>query len=113
MFVKGKVKSFMNKEEILAKSRKENERCDEFQLQVRDKSMKWTYLTMVVTAAIFAEIRANKGLPMMDLCATVGLSVCAGQFYRFMKTKDKGCLIMAVVTLVIGVFAIIRFLGGH
>ena len=112
MFVEGKVK-FMNKEEILAKSRKENEGCDEFQLQVRDKSMKWTYITMVVVAAIFAWVREEQGLPTMDLCATVGLSACAGQSYRFIKTKDKQYLIWAVITLLIGIFAIIRFLGGH
>lgn len=34
----------MNKEEILAKSRKENEGCDEFQIQIRDKSIRWTIL---------------------------------------------------------------------
>lgn len=112
MFVEGKVK-FMNKEEILAKSRKENEGCDEFQLQVRDKSMKWTYNTMVVVAAIFAWIRERQGLPMMDLCVTICSSVCAGQSYRFIKTKDKQYLILAVITLLIGIFAIIRFLGGH
>ncbi|MCI8408907.1 MAG: hypothetical protein HFJ09_06505 [Lachnospiraceae bacterium] len=103
----------MNKEEILAKSRKENERCDEFQIQIRDKSMKWTYITLVVVAAIFAWIRAEQGLPMMDLCVTICSSVCVGQFYRFIKTKDKWCLIMAVITLLVGIFAVIRFLGGH
>ena len=103
----------MNKEEILAKSRKENEGCDEFQIQVRDKSIKWTYITMVVVAAVFAWIREEQGLPMMDLCVTICFSVCVGQWYRFIKTKDKGCLIMAVITLLVGIFAIIRFLGGH
>lgn len=103
----------MNKEEILARSRKENEGYDEFQLQVRDKSMKWTYIIMVVTAAIFTWIRAGQGLPIMDLCATVSLSVCVGQSYRFMKTKDKGCLVLAMITLLVAIVAIIRFLGGH
>ena len=112
MFEEGKVK-FMNKEEILAKSRKENEGCDEFQLQVRDKSMRWTYITMVVVAAIFAFIREEQGLPIMDLSVTICSSVCVGQFYRFIKTKDKWCLMLAVVALIVGIFAIIRFLGGH
>lgn len=110
--MKGKVK-FMNKEEILAKSREENKRCDEFQIQVRDTSIKWTYLTMVVTAAIFAWIRGEQGLPMMDLSVTICLSVCVGQSYRFLKTKDKGCLMLAAVSLLVGVLAFIHFLGGH
>lgn len=103
----------MNKEEVLAKSRKENEGCDEFQIQVRDKSIKWTYITMVVVATIFAEIRASEGLPSMDLGVTICSSVCVGQLYRFIKTKDKGCLVMAVITFLVSVFTIIRFLGGH
>lgn len=103
----------MNKEEILAKSRKENERCDEFRRQVGDKSMRWTYITMVFVAAIFTWIRAEQGLPMMDLSVTICSSVCVGQFYRFIKTKEKWCLMMAVIALLVGVFGLIRFLGGY
>lgn len=101
----------MNKEEILKKA--QNENMDEREIQVRDKSLKWTYLTMVVVAAIFAELRAEKGLPMMDLCATVCASVCVGQLYRFVKTKDRTCLLFGVITFGMGIFALIRFCMGH
>lgn len=46
----------INKEEILAKSRKSG---DEMEGVVKDKSMKWTYITMVFVAAIFAFIRSE------------------------------------------------------
>lgn len=101
----------MNKEEILKKVQTENK--DEMELQIRDKSIKWTYLALVISAAVFSFIRGEKGQPTMDLCATVGISVCVGQVYRYIKTKDKSCLLIASITLVVSIFAIIRYIGGH
>ena len=60
-------------------------------LQIRDKSIKWTYIAMVVAVAIFSFIRSEQGLPMMDLSATMGFSVFVGETYRYVKCKEKGC----------------------
>lgn len=101
----------MDKQEILQKAQQENK--DERILQIRDRSLTWTYITMVIVAAIFAEIRAAAGEPFMDLCATICASVCVGQAYRFIKTKDTHYLILALITLAVGVFALVRFCMGH
>lgn len=101
----------MEKEEVLKKAQAEQR--DEMAVQVRDQSMRWTYLVMVLSAAVFAFLRSEQGLPMMDLCATVCFSVCAGQVYRFIKLRRRFCLILAVITLIVGIFAVIRYLGGH
>ena len=101
----------MNREEILQKSR--NEDFDEMEMQVCDKSMKWTYIVLVLSASVFAFIRANDGLPVMDLCATVSLSVFAGNIYRFIRTKYTYNLVIAVIMLLISVLATIRFFMGH
>ena len=101
----------MDKSEILKKA--QNERIDEMEIQIRDRSMKWTYVIMVIAAAVFSFIRAEQGLPMMDLFATVCFSVCAGQAYRFVKSKEKSCLMMAIITLIVAAAATIRFLMGH
>lgn len=101
----------MNKEEILAKAKQENK--DERELLVRDQSMRWTYLTMVITAAVFAFIREQKGQPMMDLCVTVCASVCVGQLYRYVKTTDRSCLILGGIALVVAIISLIRFCMGH
>lgn len=101
----------MNKEEIL--KRAQNEHCDEREIQIKDKSMMWSYIVMVIAAAVFSFIRSEQGLPMMDLTATVCFSVCANHVYRFIKTKEKKYLFIAVVLLSIGVIAAIRFMMGH
>lgn len=50
----------MDKKEILKQAQREGE--DEREVQVRDKSLKWTYIAMVVVAAVFTFIRAEQGL---------------------------------------------------
>lgn len=100
----------MKKEEVLEKSRKQGDEMVSF---VRDKSMKWTYITMVLFAAIFAFIRAENGDTMMDLCTTLCASVAVGHIYRFIKTKDKSYLILGIITTVVGAFALVRFIMGY
>lgn len=101
----------MDKEEILRRSR--NEKNDEMEKQVWSMSMRWTYLAMVLSAAVFAYIRGQDGQPMMDLCATVCISVFAGRIYCYAKMKDKFNLGMALIALAIAVFATVRFFLGH
>lgn len=101
----------MDKDEILRKAQKEGN--DEMEVQMRDKSIKWTYVSMVIAAAVFSFLRAEQGYPIMDLTATVSISVCAGFSYRFMKSKDKSSFMIAIVMLVVFIFSTIRFIMGH
>lgn len=101
----------MNREEVLKMA--QNENSDEREVQIKDKSLRWTYITMVIVAAIFAFIREQNGLPMMDLCATVGASVCTGQIYRFIRTKKKEYLVVGIIMFIVVIFAVIRFCMGH
>lgn len=101
----------MDKEEILRKAQIEGQ--DEREVQIRDKSIKWTYIAMVAAAAVFSFIRENQGYPMMDLTATVSISVCVGQLYRYWKGKDKSSLLIAVIMLGVAIMATIRFFMGH
>jgi uncharacterized membrane-anchored protein len=101
----------MNKDEILKKA--QSEKNDERELQVKDKSMMWSYIVMVLMAAIFSFIRSEQGLPMMDLTATVSASCCAAMTYRFIKTKEKAYLFIAAIMLCVAVMAIVRFFMGH
>lgn len=101
----------MDKEDVLRKAQKEN--CDEMQIQIRDKSMKWTYVSMVIAAAVFSFIRGMHDYPMMDLTATVSISVTVGNFYRYIKCKDKSNLVIAIVMFVVFVVSTIRFIMGH
>lgn len=101
----------MNREEILEKAKRENK--DEREILVRDQSMRWTYLAMVLSGAVFAFIRESNGQPMMDLCATICISVTVGQLYRFIKIREKSCLVMGGIALIVAVIATVRFSMGY
>ena len=101
----------MNKDEILQKVRSENK--DERDESIRDQSIKWTMMAMVLLSAVFAYLRAEQGQSMMDLSVVVCGSVSVSFFYRFFRTKRKDLLFIGVVMLICGVIALIRFLTGH
>ena len=100
----------MDKETVLRKAQGEK---DEMVVQVQDKAMRWTYLVLVLSAAVFALVRGTRDQPIMDLSATVCFSVCAGRLYCYVRTKERFDLIMAALTFVIAVFATVRFFMGH
>lgn len=97
----------MNKEEILRKAQKED---DEMVVQIKNNSMKYTYIVLVLSAAVFAFIQ--DGQSVMDLCATVCYSVFAGHIYCFLKTKERFYLIMSIITIIVAIIATIRFFMG-
>jgi hypothetical protein len=101
----------MNKDEILKRAQAEKN-CER-EIQVRDKSMMWSYIVMILVASIFSVIRSEQGVPVMDLPATVLASEFAAFAYRFIKTKEKWDLFLAVITLCVAIAAIVLFFMGH
>ncbi|MCM1060659.1 MAG: DUF6442 family protein [Eubacterium sp.] len=97
----------MDKAEILKKAREE--KTDEGASFVRDRSVRWTYLALVLSAAAFALVKGVRGQPVTDLCATVCISVCAGHIYRYIKVRDRFYLIIAVIMALIGIAAAVGF----
>ena len=102
----------MNKEEILKKSRKENLNGDERDHQVKDRSMMWAYIFMVLGIAIF-KLTDIEDAPIMDFAAAVAASACAAMTYRFIKTKSSMYLIFAIFGLGLTVLCTVRFFMGH
>lgn len=101
----------MNKEEILERSRKEN--MDEREVFVRDQSMRWTMLAMTALSVIFAFIRESRGQSIMDLAVVLCGSCSVTFIYRFVKTMRKDCLILGIMSIIVAVLALIRFLMGY
>ena len=101
----------MKKEEILAKA--QAERVDEREIFINDRSIRWTYLVMVMAAGIFMIVRSTRDMPITDLCATVCLAVAAGNIYRGIKTKDKWYFIAGIVVAASGIFTAVRFFMGY
>ena len=103
----------MTREEILEKSRKENKKGDEMGKKILRDAMKYSYLAMILAAALFAWVRLERGDPVSDLPAICCFSVFANFLYRFIKTKEKSDLFVAVLLLAAAIAATIRFFLGH
>ena len=103
----------MTKEEILEKSRRENKNGDEMEKKILSDAMKFSYLAMILAAALFAFVRAERGYPIMDLPAVCCASVFADFMYRYVKTKEKSNLLMVLITLAAAIAAAVLFFMGH
>ncbi len=101
----------MEKEEVLERIRLQKK--DEREEFVRDKSVKWALITMAILSSIFAFIRAENNLPMMDLPVIVCVSTSVAFMYRFIKTEVKSDLVYSIITICVAIIAFIRFCQGH
>ena len=98
----------MKKEEILKKAQEEN--VDEMERYVYDKSMYLIFIAMFICLSIFSFTRFADGLRIEDYVATLDISISAGGFYRYSKTKKMNWLIVGICFLISGiVFAGIYF----
>lgn len=100
----------MKKEDILKKAREE--KSDEMENSVRDRSAVWMTLAMAIAAGFFVCMRGEDA-PIMDLTATVSFSTAVCCIYRFFRLKQIHYLIMGIVLTAMTVFAAIRFFQGY
>ena len=101
----------MNKNEILKTSRLENK--DEREDRIRDESVKWVFLAMIVISAIFAFIRGIRGESVLDLGVIVCSSLTVFQFYRYFKLRKREYLIYAIIAFCTAVICLIGFCLGR
>lgn len=101
----------MKKEEVLEKSREENQ--DERNEIIRDKSLKWTLITMVVLSAVFAYLRAAAGQSTYDLAVVVCGSTSVSFLYRFFKMKQTQFLVMGILVAAAAVLSLVMFCTGR
>ncbi|WP_438059208.1 DUF6442 family protein [Streptococcus ruminicola] len=101
----------MNKEDILKMA--QSEKRDEMELHIKDKSMTWSYLVMVIVAGLFSFFKSLHGFPIADLTTTVSASVGTTLAYRYAKLKDKQDLFFAIVMFIIALISTIYFFIGY
>lgn len=100
----------MKKEDVLKKAREE--KSDEMENSVRDRSAVWMTLAMTIAAGFFVCMRGEDA-PIMDLTATVSFSTAVCCIYRFFRLKQIYYLILGIVLTAMTVFAAIRFFQGY
>lgn len=99
----------MKKEDLLEKSRKENEQGDEREEQVALFSFGYGAIVVTLLCIVFSIIKAVQGERFYEFGAIIFGYLSACGFYRFLKTKNKKALFSAVVTMVAAVGAVVAF----
>ena len=98
----------MKKEDILKKA--QEEKVDEMEQYVNDKSMYLIFIAMFVCLTVFSFTRFADKMRIEDYVSTLDISISAGGFYRYSKTKKIQWLIVGICFLISGiVFAGIYF----
>ncbi len=105
----------MNRDEILAKSRQENTRkADEREVQISANASK---IGLEVGGAMMIVIFLiqtflDESLNLVPSCALY-FSICGSSLlYEFIKTKGKGKLVLAIISLVCGVANVVEMIAS-
>lgn len=95
----------MNRDEILEKSRKENENGDEREIQILANASKTGMAVGGVLAVIIVLFSRIVDKPLLGLSAwTVYFSMFGSRrLYQFVQTNEKARLVQAVIGIVCGI----------
>lgn len=99
----------MNIEENTKKTQVANK--DYTELRVTNRSLKISYTAIVLIMAVFVFLRTNHNT-FIDFSTAVCGSVFAGMAYRFIKTKQVTCLVIALMSFIAMIVGIVRFTIG-
>ena len=91
----------MRKDEILEKARAE--KSDEMEQHFNDKSMFFIIIAMFLCLCLFSITRMVKDVPVEDYVATLDISIAAGHFYRYSKTKKAESLAIGICFGIAGI----------
>lgn len=99
----------MDKNEILEKSRKENEEQDEMEQSVQIKGDSFSLsITLFVGILLFSYNRLH-GLPSDTIFIMFWTSFFSSRLYRLTKRKSTSDLITMIISLVILVFYVVKY----
>lgn len=91
----------MRKDEILEKARAE--KSDEMEQHFNDKSMFAIIIAMFVCFCVFSITRLVRDMPCEDYVAALDISIAAGHFYRYSKTKKAESLAIGICFGIAGI----------
>ena len=105
----------MKKEEILEKSRKDNQKCDAYELEVENKATRLAGILMLVLATVYFvyEIMIGKG---QNYAFNSLISLLSTVVYGYKAIKLEKCRILhvvcSVIWLLISIITIVQYFRG-
>lgn len=101
----------MKKEDILKMA--QNEGSDEMEKSMKNRSILWGAVAMIICLIVFTIIRRQNGQYTFDLTATICAGVAAENFFQFGKLHNKKNLLAGIIMSVGAVLSVIWFITVH
>ena len=99
----------MNKEEILAKSRKENVLQDEMERTVRIEGESFSLLFVFLMGLILLTWKRVHGLPHEDVLAMFWASCVGNRLYRLTKRRNTSDVVTLLISLAFLIWNLVKF----
>ena len=99
----------MNKEEILAKSRKENVLQDEMERTVRIEGESFSLLFALLMGLILLFWKRAHGLPYEDVMCMFWTACVANRVYRLTRRRDTSDIVTLLISLALLIWNLVKF----
>ena len=101
----------MEKNEILEKSRKENQNQDEMEKTIRVEGESFSLFFTLMAGILLYSYNRLHGLPSDTIFIMFWTSCVSSRLYRLTKRRDLSDLITMILSLVILVFYVVKYLS--
>ena len=99
----------MNKEEILAKSRKENVLQDEMERTVRIEGESFSLILVFMVGVVIVIFNRLHGLPANSVLATFWASCVGNRLYRLTKRRNTSDVVTLLISLAFLAWNLVRY----
>lgn len=101
----------MERDEILEKSRKENKNQDEMEKTIRVEGESFSLLFTLMAGILLYSYNRLHGLPSDTIFIMFWTSCVSNRLYRLTKRRNTSDLITMIISLVILVFYVVKYLS--
>ena len=99
----------MNKEEILAKSRKENVLQDEMERTVRIEGESFSLILVFLVGVVIVIFNRLHGLPATSVLAMFWASCVGNRLYRLTKRRNTSDVVTLLISLAFLAWNLVRY----
>ena len=99
----------MNKEEILAKSRKENVLQDEMERTVRIEGESFSLILVFLVGVVIVIFNRLHGLPANSVLALENTAVICNRLYRLTKRRNTSDVVTLLISLAFLIWNLVKF----
>ena len=99
----------LSREEILARSRQENQRGDEWERTIRIEGESFSLLFVFLMGLLLIAWKRAHGLPDEDVMCMFWVSCVANRLYRLTRRRNASDIVTLLISLAFLVYNLVKF----